>query len=110
MMMSMASNIREQARRLRSQQQGELHRERELSSYSRDVTQGAAMEREVEQWLSGEELEELEEASIRERNQETTKMLRSMNSLNALNRELQSLVIEQGSLLDRIDQNIDHTV
>lgn len=56
MLMSTASNIREQARRLRSQQQAELHRERELSSYSRDVTQGAVMEREFEQWLSGEEL------------------------------------------------------
>lgn len=65
MMMSMASNIRQQARRLRSQQQEQLHHERELSSYSRDVTQGAVMEREVEQWLSGEELEEMEETFIR---------------------------------------------
>jgi syntaxin 16 len=37
-------------------------------------------------------------------------MVKSIYSLNTLYKELQSLVIEQGSLLDRIDENIDNTV
>jgi syntaxin 16 len=37
-------------------------------------------------------------------------VVQSIHSLNAIYKELQNLVIEQGSLLDRIDENIDHTV
>lgn len=36
--------------------------------------------------------------------------MQSITSLNAIYKDLQALVIEQGSLLDRIDENIDHTV
>lgn len=37
-------------------------------------------------------------------------MVKSIYSLNAIYKELQNLVIEQGSLLDRIDENIERTV
>jgi t-SNARE complex subunit (syntaxin) len=47
---------------------------------------------------------------VRERDQEITKVVQSIYSLNAIYKELQNLVIEQGSLLDRIDENIDKTV
>lgn len=82
-----------------------------MSSYNRDILKGAARESgEVEQWLSEEDFEVLEQSFIKERDQEITKVVQSIYSLNAIYKELQNLVIEQGSLLDRIDENIDRTV
>lgn len=37
------------------------------------------------------------------------KIVKSIHSLNSIYKELQDLVIHQGSLLDRIDENIDVT-
>ena len=37
------------------------------------------------------------------------KIVQSIHSLNTIYKELQDLVIHQGSLLDRIDENIDMT-
>lgn len=37
------------------------------------------------------------------------KIVQSIHSLNSIYKELQDLVIHQGSLLDRIDENIDVT-
>ena len=37
MLISMACNIRDQARKLRSQQQAELHRERELNNSTKNL-------------------------------------------------------------------------
>lgn len=43
------------------------------------------------------------------RNEEVTKIVQSIYSLNELFKQFQGLVIEQGSLLDRIDANIENT-
>ena len=40
MLVSMANNIRVKARELRAQQQAELHREKELTSYNRNILGG----------------------------------------------------------------------
>jgi len=37
------------------------------------------------------------------------KIVQSIHSLNSIYKELQDLVIHQGSLLDRIDENIEMT-
>lgn len=47
---------------------------------------------------------------VRERDEEVTKILQSIYSLNGIYKELQGLVIEQGSLLDRIDENVENAV
>ncbi len=46
---------------------------------------------------------------MEERNEEIVKIVQSINSLNTIYKELQTLVIHQGSLLDRIDENIENT-
>lgn len=53
MLMSMAINIREQARKLRAQQQAEYHREQELSRTTNrpDLTK---TDTQTESWLSEE--------------------------------------------------------
>jgi syntaxin 16 len=52
----------------------------------------------------------MEKDMLRERNEEINKIVQSIYSLNSIYKELQNLVIEQGSLLDRVDENIEKTV
>lgn len=47
---------------------------------------------------------------IRERDQEVGKIAKSIEELGTIFKHLSSLVIEQGSMLDRIDQNLDLVV
>ena len=47
---------------------------------------------------------------LKERDQEVTKILKSIYGLNSIYKDLQGLVIEQGSLLDRIDEHIGQAV
>jgi syntaxin 16 len=51
----------------------------------------------------------MEVKMMEERNEEIVKIVQSINSLNTIYKELQTLVIHQGSLLDRIDENIENT-
>lgn len=79
--------------------------------YDKNILDGSGMETsETQSWLSEEDFEMLEKNMEKERNQQITKIVQSITSLNAIYKDLQALVIEQGSLLDRIDENIDHTV
>ena len=47
-------------------------------------------------------------AALQERDREITQIARSISELAQLFQDLSALVIEQGSVLDRIDYNIDH--
>lgn len=47
---------------------------------------------------------------LQDRDVEIDKIIKSIYSLNTLYKELQNFVIEQGSLLDRIDSHIDNAV
>ena len=51
----------------------------------------------------------LEDKLMEERNEAIMGIVKSITSLNTVYKELQELVIHQGSLLDRIDENIDNT-
>ena len=44
-----------------------------------------------------------------ERNKQITDLVKSINQLNSVYKQLNELVIEQGSLIDRIDYNIEET-
>jgi syntaxin 16 len=62
--------------------------------------------------MSASEVAQLEEfkQSAEERHQEIVKIATSINDLATLFRELSVLVIEQGTILDRIDYNIEQTL
>ena len=55
------------------------------------------------------EMEDAEDVAA-ERDQEIAAIARSINELAEIFKELNVLVVEQGTLLDRIDHNIDLTV
>jgi len=53
-------------------------------------------------------LEHIESIAI-DRNEKIDHLVKSINQLNSLFKEMNRLVIDQGTLLDRIDFNIDLT-
>jgi len=66
----------------------------------------------VERGLNDKQLLELKdmEKHASEREKEILNIARSINDLAAIFRELNVLVIEQGTILDRIDYNVEQTL
>nr|AAR06574.1 syntaxin 16/TLG2-like protein [Trichomonas vaginalis] len=58
--------------------------------------------------LTGEQTSQIvaNDLMLRQRNQELTQMIQSMNQLNELFADLGTLIIQQGTMLDRIDNTI----
>ena len=52
---------------------------------------------------------ESNERAISEREREINEIVKSMNGLATVFKELNAMVIDQGSILDRIDYNIEQT-
>lgn len=52
---------------------------------------------------------ESNEATIDQREREVNQIAKSIHQLAEIFRDLQTLVIDQGSMLDRIDYNIEQT-
>jgi len=77
-----------------------------------DDNKAISLEDAAERGLSAEEMEQLQiyEESADERYKEIVRVAQSINELATLFRELNVLVIEQGSIIDRIDYNIEQTL
>jgi len=56
------------------------------------------------------ELDEIEEYRSRHKDKEIHELTESVRDLAVLFKELSTLVIEQGTIIDRIDYNIDHAL
>jgi len=93
--------------RLRSQEEVSTHF---FSSESGDNS--ISFDEAVERGLNDKQLLELKdmEKHASEREKEILNIARSINDLAAIFRELNVLVIEQGTILDRIDYNVEQTL
>ena len=65
----------------------------------------------IEKGLSDEQIQEilLEEGILEERNQEIRAIVDSITDIHEMFRDLNQLVVEQGTLLDRIECNVEST-
>ena len=101
---------------LREQQVEEAKESGNAAAASREVRQMDSMVDTIldpDQELSGEAQQRAlatMEAESQDRMKEIIKVASSINELASLFRELNVLVIEQGTILDRIDYNVEQTV
>lgn len=104
----LATDIQEATKQLRAQQRSFVEQRKQFEA----TEKASFLEVAVGQVLDGEEgmMEALEDEAMKElegRNEEIRKIVQSIYELNDIYKELNQMVILQGSLLDRIDQNID---
>ena len=97
------------------QQQAEEAAEAGTASAGREVRQLDSMVDTImdpNQSLNAEQQQQLEtiEVESQDRMKEIVRVAQSINELASLFRELNVLVIEQGTILDRIDYNVEQTV
>jgi len=76
------------------------------------TSQPLSLEDAAERGLSDHQVQELKELERRatDREKEILHIAQSINDLAAIFRELNVLVIEQGTILDRIDYNVEQTL
>jgi len=108
---SLATQIQEVATLLRKQQKELLAKIKQFNET------GASSELNVESADNEEEIysEDLKEMMMsedlaRERNEDVNKLIDNINRLNHLFKQMNDIVIEQGTIVDRIDFNIEQSV
>jgi len=102
---SLATQIQEVATLLRKQQKGLLDRMKDIK------TTGESSELNIENsdQLYSEDLQEMimAEDIAKERDEDLNKLIDNINKLNHLFKQMNDIVLEQGTIVDRIDYNIE---
>ncbi|KAJ2002677.1 Integral membrane protein SED5 [Coemansia sp. RSA 2322] len=117
MQASMAQRLQEQSAEFRRTQTAYLQkmaRRKDANSdvFAPDAEHERAASRRFDMTLTDEQLQVMEssEAAVAEREGELAKIHESIVELAAIFSQMQEMVIDQGTMLDRIDYNIENTV
>eukprot|EP00301_Raphidiophrys_heterophryoidea_P019949 c4759_g1_i1.p1 GENE.c4759_g1_i1~~c4759_g1_i1.p1 ORF type:complete len:303 (-),score=68.76 c4759_g1_i1:208-1116(-) len=110
----LATQLSDLYTQFRKSQKGYLSKLKGQKQMESDMVVGTDEEQALDAQDSGfsqdqERIVRLNDMMLREREQEITKITQSIEDLAVLFKDLQKLVIDQGSILDRIDYNIEHT-
>ncbi|KAI9472380.1 MAG: t-SNARE [Benjaminiella poitrasii] len=118
---SLATKVQDVSSSFRKQQssylqrlQGQENRKADILGLESDLSNEAAellLDEDAQVGFTESQLAVLEsnDETINQREREITQIARSIHQLAEIFRDLQTLVIDQGSLLDRIDYNIEQT-
>jgi len=103
---SLATQIQEAAALLRRQQKGLLDKLQDLNttgSTDLDTNEPNEFSEDLQDMMMAEDI-------ARERDEELNKLIDSINDLNHLFKQMNHIVLEQGTIVDRIDYNLEQAV
>jgi len=103
---SLATQIQEAAAMLRRQQKGLLDKLQDLNSTGStdlDTAEPNEFSEDLQDMVMAEDI-------ARERDEELNKLIDSINDLNHLFKQMNHIVLEQGTIVDRIDYNLEQAV
>ncbi|RUS22380.1 t-SNARE [Endogone sp. FLAS-F59071] len=104
-------NAREQGFSWRKELRGRENRKSDILGLEAGTSELLVDDDDVNMGFTESQMAQLEsnEAAVSQREREVNEIARSITALAEIFRELQELVIDQGTLLDRIDYNIEST-